>query len=405
MPHTDIRLIAYELPTCSSYDAKPKSESALTGYPAGGLAAPVAAAPVDPPPHAGAQDAHHRLRRLASIVDLAKWELEDSGRDAPTTLKVFMAPEFYFRPPLEGRTDRRNMTYPLEDHDYIVEQLGKMFSDPGFDHWLIVAGTIMVNTTHTPVTAPGVNPLTREVFSNVCVIARGGTNDPVRVIHKRTPSNLDGVLAIDCPGAVPDYRDAHAAWDVRRRNVFTVDGLTFGIEICLDHRSGVLRAILADWGSHEPAGTAPAIDAHLLPAGGMNMRVESICARQNGVIFRNDGYASIPPGQPDTSAHSESYRVRGYQLPGSATLLTQPTGEAQWQTVAAPSAANPHWVLDIPQGPMEVPDLNDPDSYTFPQRLRFWPSHPLMPAAPPPVAAPVPVPPPPQPQPAPGGPS
>ena len=383
MPFTHIRLIAYEVPTCASYPKKQKDQPAKSGYPGGTLADPVADCAVDQQPNKPMGDAYYRLRRLAKVVDLAEQNLASTGVDTLTTLKVFMAPEFYFRPPEMGLPERKNMTYPLEDYDYIVEQLGKMFNGPRFANWLIVAGTLMCNATQNG----------REVFTNVAIVVKGGTNDPVQAIHKREPSGLDGVpWAVSTPGRDADYRPVHESWDTRRRNLFTAFGLTFGIEICLDHRTRTLRTMLAEWQKYEPATAVPRIQVQLLPAGGMGVMRDSLCAESNGAIFRNDGYASYADWSKNLEGQSASYRIRGYTGPPGTPLRSVPPGTAQYLPNTSSTAANLGWDMAIPKGPLQVPELLPGPAYTFPQRVRFWPREPLSPAAPPPQAQPQPVP-------------
>ena len=68
-------------------------------------------------------------------------------------------------------------------------------------------------------------------------------------------------------------------------SIFTIDGITFGLEVCLDHYSERLDKY---YKTPEMAGK-PKPQIHLIPSWGMTIGEGPICCRDNGLIFNVDG--------------------------------------------------------------------------------------------------------------------
>ncbi len=69
-------------------------------------------------------------------------------------------------------------------------------------------------------------------------------------------------------------------------SVITVDDITFGIEVCLDHAKGKLSKF---YDSTSPVGGDPKVQVQLIPSWGMNIDGGPICTVPNGLVFNVDG--------------------------------------------------------------------------------------------------------------------
>jgi hypothetical protein len=319
MPYTHFRMIAYEVPT-ASFDSRVPKPSVLSGWLPGKKCDEVARLPVSA--DVTNLDARVRLLRLAAVVDRAEKWLRTCLSDDGNTLKIFMVPEFYFRPARDPAQWHLASTYPTRDCAQILGCLRDMFKDAAFNDWLFVCGTVMWNTND--------DSTQHLMFFNTAVVARGGKNAEMWTIEKALPSKIDGLpLAIwNDPNGLyraPGY-DSHLKQFMegeknRRRRLFRSDGIRFGLEVCLDHApvptSMVLKQTLLKFGGHQP-------QLHLLTAGGMRIRPESVAARVNGFILRNDGLAQ----RVDDPSCSTLQRVTGYskyfRFPNSEAMLGPP---------------------------------------------------------------------------------
>jgi hypothetical protein len=382
VPYTHFQLIAYEVPTVAvpSTSGVPK----LSGWAPGQECDSIGTFPLPP---GIPDDPRIRLRRLAAVVDQAATAVagQPAVRRPDDVLKVFLVPEFYFRPPvtdLDAARDwdrRAGNSYAADVAEMVFDALGQMFVDVRFQHWLIVCGTVMTNSVrHTTAT-----------YFNTAVIVRGGPQPTRReplLIEKYLASPIDGVPLLDeverladsgrsrykGPLGTQSLRPLFEDWFTRQGRVMVSDGITFGIEICLDHGSSspyrTLRRVLEEW-PRMTSRPAPAIDLHVLIAGGMPIHKESVAARSGGYLLRNDGLWDL--GWP----RSELKRVTGYRTsarPGTvklpedglaAELANRDETGAEIQCAKVP----------LPNGPMCVP--GPPEGWSteqFTQRLAYY---------------------------------
>ena len=89
-------------------------------------------------------------------------------------------------------------------------------------------------------------------------------------------------------------------------SVFTMEGITFGLEVCLDHRVGRLDQFYKG-----PDGTGKSKpQIHLIPSWGMSIGLGPICCLDNGLVFnvdgqRSDSVARINDGKYSCDNHPE----------------------------------------------------------------------------------------------------
>jgi hypothetical protein len=277
--------------------------------------------------------------RMKDAINKA-WALYQSrhgtGPKDAKTLKLFMAPEFYFR----GMRGAYRISYVTK----IVENLRAFTKDPKFADWLFVLGTVIGATLDTQLVCKacgkagatnfqrvGVNQFvcpgcpTGSVkeerlgarIDNVALVQKGGEADDKNayVVAKEYVSHIDFrrhvtpealVKGKDRTGhdrtAILDPWDADRRIEVRTRtvkalpppgsrdvgggnpsnfldermggSVFTIDGVKFGLEVCLDHLKNRL-------------GPAAGVHIQLVPSAGASLK-QFACV-PNGIAFNVDG--------------------------------------------------------------------------------------------------------------------
>lgn len=286
--------------------------------------------------------------RIDLIMTAVKKAMSDSLiiRDS-STLKIFVVPEFSLR----GTQGSYNNQPPYID--YFVNfrtQFAKRVQDPTYEDWLFVIGTIITTVDNfTPGGDAEVDlkakvreqlaiamanawqfanqhkesGLKDTVFNmldtytkychsdpiykvrNRCYIAKGGVSDSTYPdglsVEKKYISNEDFILniysnvfaeeAVSYPEVGDkDGEDKQSPFDDLA--VFSIDGINFGIEICLDHSRSRLRKHLSQ---DKP------IQIQIIPSCGMQIKQKSVVATTNGLVFNCDGQYGIymPDTKPD----------------------------------------------------------------------------------------------------------
>ncbi len=259
-------------------------------------------------------DARNRVQRL---LDVLHWAVETIPYnllgykkepvpllpDQTKTLKVFMAPEFYFRAAPEG--------YSWNTLTNILECLKLVFVDWRFDDWLIVPGTICSHQDPHP-RSVGANEGKR-VFFNTASAIKGGGNGSMTYVHKEHMSGMDGAPS-DMVDGVDDvkFNAILGSWKEQKERRFNIDGLTFGLDVCLDHSIKALKRVVLNWPKQEEA-PAPDIDVHLITSCGMQVKHDGVAARAGGCVLLCDG----APNQSPSWQQSAVYQVDGA---GTASL-------------------------------------------------------------------------------------
>lgn len=276
------------------------------------------------------QDMRQRVNNMKTAFNQARNFVPNPARDDSKTLKIFMAPEFYFR----GRYG----AYPPEIVAQILPLLrdGSNGSDsPVFKDWLFIFGTAIsasIDARHHCYTCKSAqhivfkrDPLDRSKTIVEC--SKGATHNVQEGIFGATIDNValiqkgkqDYLVAKEYMSGI-DFRNPGSGAYVKMMNagvrdefkpiategsvvsrfaskfddermgggVFNIDGITFGMEICLDHEENKLAGV----GN---------LQILLIPSAGMDIkRVRTI---SNGVTFNVDGqrengkvYVSSVPG-------------------------------------------------------------------------------------------------------------
>jgi hypothetical protein len=290
--------------------------------------------------------------RIDLTMNALRQTLESDAVDASaTTLKIFIMPEFTFR----GKRGAYNNDPPAVDYfTQFRTQFAKHVAEPVYQGWLFVFGTT-VNTAgdyvpgqdpkrdlkarvredmamalanmwqfarahHDPAMATFVfNTLvsytqycrTDPVYeiTNKSYVVAGGTPDAGYAeglsVEKKFISAEDFVLNLYSNAfaeenqAYPDIdekngEDKQTAFD--DLSIFTIQGIKFGLEVCLDHYRARLRR------NRTP--DTELVQIHLIPSCGMQIAPLSVVAGAGGLVFNCDGQYDLDPGSQPEAANS-----------------------------------------------------------------------------------------------------
>jgi hypothetical protein len=246
-----------------------------------------------------------KCAKMKRAINKARDSLQNRG-DNESTLKVFMAPEFYFRG--AGGAYSSDVVFD------IVEEMMKGDNDPygtkhaNFKDWLFIFGTAVCAFEHE-------TGLAAEIH-NVALIQK---EDDVFTVAKEFISGVDyqknsqgkvEVTVSDNDGAkkklpvTPPQGSSQcigSRFDDERMGgcIFTVDGITFGLEVCMDHAASHGQA-----GQGRLSNQCESIQVLLIPSWGMSIGTGMYC-KPNGIVFNVDGRQITGGPQP-----SAEVRVR-----------------------------------------------------------------------------------------------
>lgn len=224
---------------------------------------------------------------------------------SPGTLKIFMAPEFYFRG-LHGGYGIELMTGIQGDMSApsLIDELSAAVSDSRYRDWLFVFGTVILQSLD-----PKTN--TYEAY-NVAIVQKGGYSDPDLqlanrvVVMKEFKSGID-YLKFPASGLsdfntshLPSIGDASYTKEINTPgggggggfnggSIFHLDHITFGLEICLDHAE---RRLVRAY----PQKGQLFIQIQLIPSGGMSIVSGAVATSPGGLVFNVDGLGALTGG-------------------------------------------------------------------------------------------------------------
>ncbi|NVK35541.1 MAG: hypothetical protein HWE23_13725 [Rhodobacteraceae bacterium] len=263
--------------------------------------------------------------------DAAKAAREHSGAasgggssdatDPGQILTIFMAPEFYFRGK-NGAYDIQYLTgdvsteHKPSDTPSLVDMLAELISDSKYKDWLFVFGTGVFKS---------INPRTNTYEAyNVAIVQKGGEAHPEDAIKKRVvcmKEHLSSIDFLDAPDeGITKTSVAHlpAVTDVsydREINtpglkggganggaIFNLEGITFGLEVCLDHYERRLVRAAPQKGQFY-------VQIQLIPSGGMNILLPSVATCKNGLTFNVDGYNHYKDGLYFLGYHTDLWQT------------------------------------------------------------------------------------------------
>jgi hypothetical protein len=253
-------------------------------------------------------------KRCAVMADAIAVANDKAIKDS-NTLKLFMAPEFYFR--------GTKGAYPVECLSHVMETMRATTGKATYNDWLFVFGTALGYLELDS----GV-----EVF-NVAMVQKGGLTFAATglfdvIVYKEYVSSVDfiggdrntwndrGKRTVDVAGGVQQVFATEGSVDAggaRRRkttnpqgkgseqsksglggqSIFEIDDITFALEICLDHYEARVKKSPQKSGSKQ-------IQLHLVSAGGAEIVEDSVACVTNGYVFYVDGDGSTPEARKRT---------------------------------------------------------------------------------------------------------
>ncbi len=244
------------------------------------------------------------IMKNAMLEALAK----ASEKNDSNCLKIFMAPEFFFRD--------ANGAYPIEAVSSIMETLREQTNEMHFKDWLFIFGTAIAYLTNVD---------SKEVF-NIAMVQSGWTKSvdfpPALIVYKEYVSHMDFIrdkankwgknrraligreswwsFLLGRDRDMSLLRPTEGSRDLESKKInkvgkgkektksglggqgyFEMKGVHFGLEICLDHFKSRLRASPPEKGDFYP-------QIHLIPSGGASIQEESIACGNKGIIFNVD---------------------------------------------------------------------------------------------------------------------
>jgi len=302
-----MQLVAYQVPTDKFYRKNEQSpEVRLPAGPACAIKSKLLDGMLDSMKAQLSADAFSRVMRMIAVAERASESLAIDP--VPNTLKLFMAPEFYFRPEQEGG---ESWSYKPEEQALIMKALALVFSDPKYASWLFVFGTI---TSHETIgdfvkrvpNFPDPSRLPKMALKallvwNTAIIVEGGVNKPI-ALKKLHYSGADDISRKFWPEFT---NDNYTNLDVRLKNEYRVtaqdylvmskkngqaesiipvgDNLTLGVEICMDHAIGVVAQAFEEQQKYGR------LDAQLVTSCGMRVAERSLVIGEKQFVFKMDG--------------------------------------------------------------------------------------------------------------------
>ncbi|CAM3473407.1 hypothetical protein [Paracidovorax anthurii] len=244
-------------------------------------------------------DLQARAQRLVNVLFWTATTYQNlDGMTDGRTLKVFIAPEFYFRKASRQETDNVQFlrdtsfgSYP-EDARYVLAEAlyGAILGSSLFRDWLIVAGTVC-----------SVLPMQdahRLNLLNTAIMLRGqrarqDASVPYVLMEKHYISHIDG-----------PPQDWHANLDPSTTYSFQLnpdqnldnliywDQMTVGLEVCLDHAKQVAANAMNTL-SQTLGPQAKALDLQLVTSCGMTIVQQAVAVADGALILLTDGMSHL----------------------------------------------------------------------------------------------------------------
>lgn len=331
--------------------------------------------------------------RLVQAAAEQVYDLSTETRDDQTVLHIFVCPEFFFRGP--------NGAYQTDPtlRDFVAQLARDLADRPKFANWMFVFGTLLVASSETAASSETrqkaklrddlVQAIVRSydaasddetkdfVFGLLTQATEFAQSHPLVQVHnrcfvykqnsfewphglcieKRFVSHEDFVISYYSPDAYSEMSVAYPYVDesfgeIKKevfdsKSIFTLDGITFAVEICLDHRRGRLRQVRQE----DEASRVP-IDVHLVVSCGMQIQQPSVVAKAGGIVFNCDGQYSKrdTKASPDDkcSIFTGSRDAKGH------TQMTVVTEEASMGTERDAGLVRPQDV-EVVTAPLRIP--------------------------------------------------
>jgi|GEM_PF-2632661 len=370
--YTHFRYIAYQVPTIGGVVGmggvtylEMDAGNALTipRYAATGVFPPAIAAITN-------VDARNRVARFyAALLDAR--ERVGTMLDDDYTLKIFMAPEFYFRPTTAASTIvPQGPAYTTAEYRQIKTALKALVNNKTFYNWIVIPGTILWSGSG----AIGKRPNTGlvEVCLNTSMYMKVGyMKFKSSIVEKEQSSPIDGLpLGGGVRKATDEIWTYYQTQQKRRKHVFEHYGANCGLEICLEHARSVLKDVLSDVSNWTEGlrRTRKSISLQMITAGGIGIEAANVTVKDDGYIMRTDGL-----GNAFGNPQSEIWPVTGYRNKDFG-LSPLPVSYGHKPSFAQfGGLINPDQVINLSAVAGSVPDPGCSPGYYFNQEVRIYP--------------------------------
>lgn len=245
----------------------------------------------------------HRAKIVAEALKKLKEDIEKNDPEidhSDNVLKIFAMPEFYWRSAYGAYTFDVFEDVLME----VFARFGEIIKDEVFQNYLFIFGTVIVVKAPDE-TSQGedmADMVQQAEYSNFCPVAKGGpTHHHAFLVTKKYISTADFFSRTLLPNPrnydvteysyndfskrfqnVLDKRNIKFVQD----NVLRIDGLTIGLEICLDHNVGTL------WESLQKNYNSELVDVLVVTSAGMSLERGPNPLNYGGVAYLCDGTAS-----------------------------------------------------------------------------------------------------------------
>ncbi len=238
----------------------------------------------------GDADVFSRVQRFLTALELAATTIKyrkDLKKDG--VLNLFVAPEFYFRPPEEPRSYTEDMYRSIAE--VLMETIGQA---EALEHWLVVPGTIMWTQQYTDIDYLENTSKRVLIDQNSTYVINGGVElRGGQKVDKYTPSQIDGLPSqrlandekmdgIEFEGDWlyrAEFMKRKDIWPSFSDHIVSFGGVKIGVEICKDH--GVLKTYPKTTGD---------ISAQLVVACGKPLSPANAATVPGGILMRCDGH-------------------------------------------------------------------------------------------------------------------
>ena len=296
------------------------------------------------------EDVQQRVKLISNAAAQAYDSCPPETRDDPSVLHIFVVPEFYFR----GLNGAYEVGADRGLLKYLVDQLRSVADGPKYKHWMFVCGTVLESDEGGSDSDPqkklraavrsdlaaalakaydvAPDDETKDfVFDMVQKCTSFAQAHPLYLVRNRCYAYKQGWeewpqgVAVDkcfvshedfvmstslSPSAYAEGSIAYPYIDESSgelkaeafdaKCIFTVDGITFALEICLDHRRARLRTV-----REKNESSRIPVDVHLVVSCGMQIQSPAVVAKTGGLVFNCDGqYANIDKGATPDEEHS-----------------------------------------------------------------------------------------------------
>jgi len=262
------------------------------------------------------RDMQLRMQYVEDAFDKAK---ETQSNDS-SCLNIFLLPEFFFRGVRGGYKITDMLTDDAEEHPiekYLLAPMKAMAL--ANKDWLFVFGTIIIyqieedGRVHVNNISPVIYRNTRLMVckshvSTIDFLTINDSGDHVLANPTSHAMRMRSELYNVADVAGAHHFAARMGFQVAY-NTFCIQGIKFGLDICLDHAYGMVKKRAAyPAGAYAGDGSvkngAGDVDVHLIVSAGMSIMPENV-ATKHGMVFICDGEGNV-----DTS---KSVAVSGIQ--------------------------------------------------------------------------------------------